>query len=136
MELKRKDVARFLLTMLMAGSIALCGVMASPVTSVQATQTEAGEAFKTTTSLAAGLYHSLLIRSDGTLWAWGWNYYGQLGLGDTTDRDVPTQVGSATSWVAVSAGWDHSLGLRSDGTLWAWGRNNYGQLGLGDTSDR
>jgi alpha-tubulin suppressor-like RCC1 family protein len=135
MELKRKGVARFLLTMLVVGGIGLCNVMASPVTSVQAAQTEAGEAVKTSTALAAGYFHSLLVRSDGTLWAWGDNDHGQLGLGDTTDRNVPTQVGNATSWVAVSAGLSSSLGLCSDGTLWAWGWNGNGELGLGDDTD-
>ena len=51
-------------------------------------------------AVAAGGQHSLGLRSDGSLWAWGWNLWGQLGLGDTTDRWVPTQVGSATNWVA------------------------------------
>ena len=80
-------------------------------------------------------YHSLGLRSDGTLWAWGYNAEGQLGLNDTTQRNIPTRVGSATDWGAVSASGSHSLGLRS-GTLWAWGYNDKGQLGLNDTSDR
>jgi len=87
-------------------------------------------------AVAGGAYHSLLVRSDGTLWASGYNTEGQLGLGDTDDRWVPTQVGIATNWVAAAAGEVHSLGLRSDGTLWAWGANWYGQLGLADTTER
>jgi alpha-tubulin suppressor-like RCC1 family protein len=89
-------------------------------------------------AVSAGHSHSLGVRSDGTLWVWGSNGYGQLGLGDTDDRLTPTQVGSDTNWVAVSAGYYHSLGLRSDGSLWAWGYNSCGQLGLGvgDTTDR
>lgn len=82
----------------------------------------------------SGSYHSLALQPDGTLWAWGYNYNGQLGLGDTTDRNAPTRVG--TGFVSVAAGQYHSLGLKADGTLWAWGRNNLGALGLGDNTNR
>jgi alpha-tubulin suppressor-like RCC1 family protein len=75
------------------------------------------------------------LKSNGTLWAWGANGAGQLGLGDTLSRLTPTQVGSAT-WIAVAPGGSHTLGLQADGTLWAWGNNFYGQLGLGDTVSR
>ena len=169
------SVARFLLTMLIVVGIALCNVVTSPVGPLRgnlavaappsvdtlpasgistATATLNGEITASGepyfTAVSAGYNHSLGVRSDGTLWAWGYNAYGQLGLGDTTDRWSPTQVGSAANWVAVSAGYRHSLGVRSDGTLWAWGRNthitaktdanpeitSHGQLGLGDTTDR
>jgi len=75
--------------------------------------------------------HSLGIRSDGSLWAWGWNHFGQLGLGDTGDRNTPVRVGTANNWISVTAGYYHSLGIRTDGSLWAWGWNSYGQLGTG-----
>ncbi len=87
-------------------------------------------------SVAAGWYHSMGVRSDGTLWAWGLNERGQLGLGDNVTRNSPTRVGTATNWTAVSTGQDHSLGLSSDRTLWAWGYNLDGQLGLGDNVTR
>jgi alpha-tubulin suppressor-like RCC1 family protein len=87
-------------------------------------------------TLAAGEFHSLAIRADGSLWAWGRNDYGQLGLGDTTNRLVPIRVGTASDWVAVAAGDLHSLALKADGSLYAWGYNNVGQLGLGDTFNR
>ncbi len=84
----------------------------------------------------AGSFHTLGIKSDGTLWAWGMNEWGQLGDGTTTDKRSPVQVGSSTDWVAVTAGGRHTLGLKSDGTLWAWGANIYGGLGDGTTTDK
>ena len=83
-------------------------------------------------AISAGQVHSLALKADGTLWAWGANGNYQLGLGDTTQRSVPTQVVGATDlWVAVAAGYDNSLALKSDGTLWGWGLNNYEQSGPG-----
>ena len=78
----------------------------------------------------------LAIKNDGTLWAWGYNSDGELGLGDTVNRSSPVQVGALTDWSQVIAGYYHSLAVKNDGTLWAWGKNNYGQLGLGDTDSR
>ena len=79
-------------------------------------------------SLALGSAHTLALRQDGTLWSWGYNYFGQLGLGSTTDQSSPQPVGSAT-WQTIAAGYGHTLGLLPDGSLWTWGFNNYGQLG-------
>lgn len=84
-------------------------------------------------AVAAGS-HSLALAADGSLWAWGYNYYGQLGLGDAVHRSTPTPVGSG--YAAVAAGNMHSLGLKTDRTLWAWGKNTKGQLGLGNTDDQ
>jgi len=86
-------------------------------------------------TIAAGISHSLAIKSDGTVWAWGRNNYGQLGDGTTTDSNVPVQVSGLSGAVGVAAGEFHSLAAKSDGTIWAWGRNNYGQLGDGTTTD-
>ena len=63
----------------------------------------------------------------------GYNKRGQLGLGDKTDRDTPTQVTNGNDVVAVAAGCYHSLFVKRDGTLWAMGYNDSGQLGLGDS---
>ena len=86
--------------------------------------------------IAGGEKFTLAIHPDGSLWAWGNNYFGQLGLGDITGRFIPVQVGTDTTWVTVAAGEYHSLALKSDGTLWAWGWNVHGQLGQGDITDR
>lgn len=71
------------------------------------------------------------IRSDGTLWMWGGNRYGQLGIGTLMDANVPQQVGTNSNWRAVAVGADHTLGLQEDGSLWTWGDNSFGQLGNG-----
>ena len=83
--------------------------------------------------VSCGMGHTLAIKSDGTLWACGYNATGQLGLGSDVNYDTPTQVGTATNWVQISAGGMHSLAIKSDGTLWAWGDNSSGQLGFGST---
>ena len=90
----------------------------------------------TLTSLAGGGESSLLIKPDGSLWAWGDNDHGQLGVGDTTTRAMAWPVGTSTDWAGVACGDYHSLAVKTDGTLWAWGANASGQLGLGDTTDR
>ncbi len=82
-----------------------------------------------TPQIAGGNSQTLLIKSDGTLWAWGNNSNGQLGLGDTTDRHSPVQVGTDNNWVSIAAGFSHTIALKSNGTLWSWGFNFHGQLG-------
>jgi alpha-tubulin suppressor-like RCC1 family protein len=89
----------------------------------------------TTGAIAAGAGHSLAIRPDGTLWAWGANNFGQLGDGTTTPRAVPV-IDSLTAVRAVAAGGSHSLALRDGGSVWAWGSNANGQLGDGTTTQR
>jgi|ERR1039458_421619 alpha-tubulin suppressor-like RCC1 family protein len=95
-----------------------------------------GEAQPTVTKIAAGGGHSLVLRSDGSLWAMGWNNFGQLGDGGVTaTRDVPEEI--MTSGVtAIAAGGGHSLFLKSDGSLWAMGGNQFGQLGDGTYANR
>lgn len=80
-------------------------------------------------SVSAGDRHSLAVRADGTLWAWGDNSRAQLGNGTLVATNRPVQVGAANRWERVFAGQDHSLALRNDGTLWAWGLND-GRLGI------
>jgi alpha-tubulin suppressor-like RCC1 family protein len=80
-------------------------------------------------SAAAGGKHSLVIKIDGSLWAFGDNYEGELGNGTITDSPKPTQVGSG--FVQIAAGYEFSAGIKADGTLWTWGGNTFGQLGDG-----
>lgn len=80
--------------------------------------------------------HSLALKSDGTVWAWGNNSYGQLGDGTTTNRTTPVQVVGLSDVVAIAAGAFHSLARKKDGTVWAWGLNDSGQLGDGTTTNR
>ncbi|MCD6309846.1 MAG: RCC1 repeat- and reductase domain-containing protein [Candidatus Eremiobacteraeota bacterium] len=75
--------------------------------------------------------HSLALRKDGTIWAWGWNGDGQLGDGTKISRNIPVRVLNLDNVIAISAGGSHSLALREDGTVWAWGANVQGQLGNG-----
>ena len=82
-------------------------------------------------AIAAGFYHSMALRSDGMVWAWGQDYYGALGDGLETDRSIPVQTRGLTGVVAIAAGEWHSMALRGDGTVWGWGRNDYGQVGDG-----
>jgi alpha-tubulin suppressor-like RCC1 family protein len=91
----------------------------------------------TIVSIAAGQYHSLAVSSTGTVYAWGYNGYGQLGNGTTVNSNLPGAVSLPAGEVATSvgAGDNHSLVVTSAGDLYAWGRNTYGQLGNGTTTD-
>jgi alpha-tubulin suppressor-like RCC1 family protein len=87
-------------------------------------------------TISAGYTHSVGIKTDGTLWAWGDNGYGQLGDGTTTSKNTPTQIGAANNWESISAAGGFTLAIKVDGTLWAWGNNTFGQLGDGTTTNR
>jgi len=86
-------------------------------------------------AVAAGASHSLFVKTDGTLWAMGFNYDGQLGNGTSGASPNPTPINVANNVVAVAAGVNHSLFVKADGTLWAMGYNYFGQLGNGTTND-
>lgn len=85
-------------------------------------------------TIAAGGSHSLAIKEDGSLWAWGSNINGQLGDGTATNYRTPVKI--MTDVTMVSAGDFSSFAIKSDGTLWAWGNNGYGMLGDGTGKDR
>jgi len=88
------------------------------------------------TAIAAGAGHVIALKNDGTVWSWGSNNYGQLGIGTTTNQLLPVQILSLSGITAIAAGLSHSIALKSDGTVWAWGRNNYGKLGDNTNSNR
>lgn len=79
---------------------------------------------------------TLAIKTDGTLWAWGDNSRGQLGIGDASSRSSPVQVGSGGDWSTLSTNGRHVLALKTNGTLWSWGIGFTGVLGLGPLNDR
>jgi hypothetical protein len=90
-----------------------------------------------------GFWHTVALKSDGIVWTWGYNGYGQLGMGNTDSSTSPMRVGNLNDVVAVAAGSYHSLALihhyfsmalRSDGSVWTWGANGSGQLGTGSTN--
>lgn len=112
-------------------------VLFSLLMSVRSTSLASGDP-----QLAGGGHHSLALKPDGTVWAWGQNDFGQLGNGTASDSTIPVQVltvpGKTDNFsgvTAITGGWSYSVALKSDGTVWAWGRNDSGQLGNGTTSD-
>jgi alpha-tubulin suppressor-like RCC1 family protein len=109
------------------------GFAPSGMFSIQSAPRQIGSGYA---AVAAGRWHTLALRTDGSLWSWGYNFFGQLGdgsYGPRTDRASPVFVG--TGFVAIAAGDYQSLGLRSDGSLWSWGRNSNSQLGNGTQID-
>ena len=86
--------------------------------------------------LALGDSHTCALKNDGTVNCWGWNPFGQLGDGTTTDRTTPTTVPGLTGVVALATGEVHTCALKTDGTVSCWGRNTSGQLGDGSLVDR
>ena len=82
--------------------------------------------------VAAGMYYSAAVKSDGTLWAWGKNNYGQMGNGTVVSSSSPVQIGSDTKWVTVVAGGYHTVAVKSDGTLWTWGKEQLRPAGRWD----
>jgi alpha-tubulin suppressor-like RCC1 family protein/Flp pilus assembly pilin Flp len=79
-------------------------------------------------------YHTLALKSDGSLWAWGGNTWGEVGVGTSgANVLVPTQIAGIGKVIAVAGGYVDSLALKSDGTVWQWGDNASGELGNGTT---
>ncbi|MFA7239572.1 MAG: hypothetical protein WC091_05615 [Sulfuricellaceae bacterium] len=89
-----------------------------------------------TPQLALGAQHSLVLKADGSVWAFGENASGRLGDGTETGRAYPVRVVGLDNAVQVVAGYYHSVALKADGTVYCWGENLSGQLGLGDVAPR
>lgn len=86
------------------------------------------------TPVAVGMDHTCAIREDNSLWCWGFNREGQLGLGSygvEFSKTRPTRVGGSNNWNYVAAGGENSCGVQTDGSLWCWGANYDGQIGDG-----
>lgn len=81
--------------------------------------------------VSAGNRFSLAIKTNGTLWSWGLNNTGQLGINNLIDQNIPVQVGTSSNWAKIDAGGQHSLAIDTTGFLYAWGNNTFGQLGDG-----
>jgi len=89
---------------------------------------------ETQPKVVGGGYYFAALKGNGTVYTWGYNGSGQLGLGDTNNRTEPTQT-NMKAVIDIAAGTDHTLVLKADGTVWATGLNNYGQLGNGTTEN-
>lgn len=85
-------------------------------------------------SISAKWFHSLAIKTDSSLWVWGFNEFGQLGDGSTSSRNIPVKIMSDVAF--AYAGYVNSFVIKTDGSLWGWGYNAFGQLGDGTTDDR
>ena len=82
---------------------------------------------------------SFAIDTSGSLWTWGYNNYGQLGIGTSSPSDIrstPVQIGTLLDWKKVSGGDEYVIALKTDGTIWSWGRNDSGQIGMNDVINR
>lgn len=85
--------------------------------------------------IAPGSGFTLAIHRDGSLWAWGLNTSGQLGIGkETSGSDKPRLVDNTHTWIAIAAGHSFATGMTSDGALYTWGKNNQGTLGEGGST--
>ena len=83
--------------------------------------------------VACNRYHTAAIKTDGTLWLWGYNGYGGLGDNTIAHKSSPIQtIAGGTNWKLVAGGSYHTTAIKTDGTLWLWGYNAYG--GLGDNT--
>jgi alpha-tubulin suppressor-like RCC1 family protein len=85
-------------------------------------------------SIARGMYSSYAIKTDGTLWSWGYNSpsYGNLGHNNKTEYSSPKQVGTDTTWNKIETMGSACITTKTDGTMWNWGANSFGMLGIGN----
>ena len=112
------------------------GQLGDATTTGRAMPVPVGGGLNNVVSIGDGCYHSVAVKNDGTVWAWGYNYFGQLGNGTTQPSSLPGQVAGLTRALSVAGGYYHSLALQIDGTVWSWGQSNYGQLGDGTLAQR
>lgn len=87
-------------------------------------------------AIAAGGAFTLALRTDGTVWSWGANSFGELGDGTNERRSVPAPIGKLADVVHIAAGTKHAMAMTKDGRFWVWGSNDHGQLGERDVEAR
>jgi alpha-tubulin suppressor-like RCC1 family protein len=102
------------------------GTYISRNTPVQVVTSVGGPALAGITAIAEGGYHTLALKNDGTVWAWGNGSYGQLGNGKYSTSNVAVQVLGLTDVIAISGGDYHSLAMKKGGTVWGWGKTKPG----------
>jgi hypothetical protein len=92
----------------------------------------------TWSSVACGYQHTVAIKTDGSLWAWGYAANGNLGNANILQsRSTPiTTLSTGLTWASVTCGSNHTVALKTDGTLWTWGSNSNGQLGVNNSTTR
>jgi alpha-tubulin suppressor-like RCC1 family protein len=110
---------------------------ATPVDAAEVDAADAADAGPRTcvSSMSAGRDHACTVRTDGTVWCWGSNEFGQLGDDTSIDRPTPVQVQGLAGITAAEAGGAHSCTVGAGGMVWCWGRNDFGQLGNGTRDD-
>ncbi len=87
-------------------------------------------------NISVGGSHSLLLTLNGYVYSFGSNLFGQLGLGDNNNRNIPTLIPNLNNSISISSNGSHSLVLTSTGQVYSFGYNAFGQLGLGDNDSR
>ena len=110
------------------------GQLGNGTTTVRITPVQVSGLSTNVTAIAAGGNYTVALKQDGTIWAWGDNYYGELGDGTYTERHTPVQVSGLSGVTAIAAGGRHTVAMKQDGTVWAWGDNSIGQIGDGTKS--
>lgn len=85
---------------------------------------------------SGGQPFTIAIKTNGSIWTWGINSDGELGInaGPLSHKSSPVQIGTGTDWKQISAGEYHAAAIKQDGTLWSWGSGTYGELGYGSAS--
>jgi len=111
------------------------GLNISGASAYRSSPTQVGSSVPLINDFSIEVRNSAAIRS-GSLFTWGYNSNGELGLGDRIARSSPVQVGALTNWSKVSFGEGFCVAIKDDGTMWSWGQNNYGQLAQNDTTNR
>jgi len=104
--------------------------------SISDVRDSSGNIISNIADIAAGGSHSLLLKKDGSVWSWGRNDAGQLGLGNTLNQNFPIKINGLPQIRALAAGSAHSLALDTSGNVWSWGYNGFGALGDGTTNQR